>query len=257
MSKRLEIILTERPYVNSAELYKLANFAETIPAFEGVTNLRVNNSRKLSRIDNILTILRRSSTPGRFDLQHPTEHPSKLVDIFYIQLTDWGISHLGIKDFDKLIDNRDSWLPSILNEPSFIHCSLLDTQYDKRQNMEDLQSYEVLGLDHSHLPKKNNGMIPPFNAEIVDTSINPGYRQFRKGYIESIGNEMWLGKRFFEQVNLNPNDVLSCPWIEAQQLESDIVYLKAFDKPFNSAVGEQAEIQFNLRKLLFSKVKLK
>ena len=119
--------------------------------------------------------------------------------------------------------------------------------------MKDLQSYEILGIDHSHLPKKNNGMIPPFNAEIVDTSVNPGYWRFCKGYIEGIGSEMWLGKRFFEQVNLDPSEVLSCAWLETKQLENGVVYLKAYDTPFDSSEGEQAEMQFNLRELLFSK----
>ena len=252
MSKRLEIILTERPYVNSAELYQLANFAENIQEFEGLNALRVNHSRKASKIEKVLIALRGSKTPGSFSLEHPYEHPSKLVDIRHIQLTDWNFSHLSVKDFDNLIDNRQHWLPNILKESAFIHCRLLDTKFSELQNMESIQRYEALGIDHSPLPKKNNGMIVPFNTEIVDTSGNPGYWCFRKGYIEAVGSEMWLGKRFFERVKLSPEDVLLCAWLETEQLENDVVYLKAYDKPFDSAEGEQAEIQFKLRELLFS-----
>lgn len=253
MSKTLEIVFKDSPYSNSSELCELANFAENLEKFEGLSTVKVNFSTKESKLTNLLSILERSNMPCGFDIDHPYEHPSKLISIRYIQREELNISCLFIKDFDKLIEHKVHWLTAILMEPSFIHCQLFDTQFDKIQNKKNIKYYESSGIDHSHLPKIDNGKKFPFNAIEVDTSVNPSYRKFRQGFIECIGHEMWLGKPFFERVNLNPEDVLSCAWLETLKLDNDVIYLKAYHKPFDSAVGKQADIQIKLRELLFSR----
>lgn len=253
MALGLQVVLTERPYTNSAELWQLANFAEWLNKTEGLSKVKVNHSLRQSKLENVVKTLRLSNKPSLFHVDHPTEPPQKTIGMTYRQLTDWGISHLIIRGFDRLIEQRQQWLPRVLQEPSFVFCRLMDSQFNRVQNMETIRRYESEGIDHSHLPKIHNGKPEPFSETIIDTSVNPGYWCFKKGYIEAVGSEMWLGKHFFERVNLTPDDVLACDWLETKVLENGVLHLKAYDHPFNRAEGEQAEIQFALRTLLFSK----
>lgn len=251
MALELQVVLTERPYVNSAELWQLASFAEWLSETEGLSKVKVNHSLRQSKLENVVKTLRLSNKPSLFHVDHPTEPSKELIGMTYRQLRGRDISHLIIRGFDRLIEHRQQWLPRVLQETSFIHGRLIDKDYNRIQNMEIIRSYESAGIDHSHLPKINNGKQPPFNEVIVDTSVNPGYWCFKKGYIEAVGSEMWLGKHFFERVNLSPDAVLACDWLETKELDNDVIHLKAYDKPFNSAEGEQRDIQFKLRELLF------
>lgn len=148
----------------------------------------------------------------------------------------------------------DKWLRNIIEHENFVHARIYNTRFDFLQNMTSLQSFELEGIDHSQLPKKHNGLPPPLAEMIVNISVNPRRWEFKSGYIEAVGAEMWLGKRFFELVNLPICTLKNVEWLHVDELEN-VVHLTAYDKPFDSAYGQQGEIQIRLRELLFSRTK--
>jgi hypothetical protein len=115
--------------------------------------------------------------------------------------------------------------------------------------MTSLQQFELAGIDHSQLPKKHNGWPAPLGKMIVDISNNPGRWEFRQGFEAAVGNEMWLGQRFFELTQLTPEQVENSEFKDNAQ--AGIMHLLAHPTPFNSAVGLQGELQNTLWKLLY------
>lgn len=88
------------------------------------------------------------------------------------------------------------------------------------------------------------------NADIVDTSRNPGRSVLRTGYIESVGSTMWLGSAFWQALNRAQPDWSAIPGLHVEPV-ADTVAIRAFSEPFTSSEGEQGEIQVAMRRAIF------
>lgn len=251
MALSIEITLTYNAFEKAYELWNMAGFTDALMEFEGLKKVGCNHALYDIKIENLNRSLKNSKQYYRFHVEKPERKNNELVYIGYINPSGSNLGRLDIHDFDNLINNRAAWLKNIYSHESFIQCRVYNTEYSHIQNMKDIQSYELKGLKHDHLPKINNGMPYPLNEDKVDTSRNPGYWTFKKGYLESVGSEMWLGRHFFNRVNLSVADLKKVDWIELKELGNGVVYIKSYEHPFDSSEGEQKDIQNKLRYLLY------
>lgn len=252
MALSIEITLTYNAFEKAYELWDMAGFTDALIEFEGLKKVCCNHALYDIKIENLNRSLKNSKKYYRFNVEKPEREKNELVYIGYLNPSASNLGRLDILDFDNLIKNRDAWLKNIYSHESFIQCRVYNTEYSHIQNMESIQSYELKGLKHDHLPKINNEMPYPLNEDEVDTSGNPGYWTFRNGYLESVGSEMWLGKHFFNRVNLSVDDLKKVDWLELKELGNGVVYIKSYEYPFDNGEGEQKDIQDKLRCLLYS-----
>ena len=93
----------------------------------------------------------------------------------------------------------DSKFDPLLGVKGMIQAWVADVDYDYWQNATDPLQYESAGRTLSGLSLKSNGLPPPLDQVEIDTSLNPGRKIFRQGYMEAVGNIMWLGESFWEK----------------------------------------------------------
>lgn len=147
------------------------------------------------------------------------------------------------KDWDK-------WIAPFLNREGFVQAWVSDIEYDYWQNAKDLLEYESVGRSHAHLPKKANGLPPPLAAVEIDVSKNPGRCEFRDGYVEAVGNVMWLGGLFWGRVRKADKEaLLSADWLSINSIGSNIVKLMALGQAFCDS--STADKQLGLRAMLY------
>jgi len=146
----------------------------------------------------------------------------------------------------------DEWITSISGQVKIIQAWLVDADYDYWQNAEDPLQYTSQGRPWEHLAKRSNGLPPPLEKIIIDTSHNPGYRQFCMGYLVAIGSVMWLGDDFWSLVGSNKNNVVKQSWIESKEMPNGLLRIQVGNSLFSSATDGADVIQFMLRDLLFS-----
>lgn len=97
---------------------------------------------------------------------------------------------------------------------------------------------------------RNNGLPPPLERLIVDTSRNPGRRVLRQGYVEAIGHRMWLSAEFFRRVPDSSQDrLLASNLVEVSERSDGLISVLANHEPFRD--DSTAEKQSELRGLLF------
>lgn len=147
------------------------------------------------------------------------------------------------------------WVDKLINKSGFVHAWLVNSEYNYWQNVKDPLQYELKNKSYAKLKLIDNKLPPPLSKKEIDVSENPGLRLIDKGYVEAVGGEMWLGKTFFENLNLEMDKILACGFAETLMVNPNIIYIKAWDKPFDSDKGEQRELQLALRNLLFSNSK--
>ncbi|MBA0360006.1 hypothetical protein D7Y44_21530 [Stenotrophomonas maltophilia] len=93
----------------------------------------------------------------------------------------------------------DSKFDPLLGVKGMIQAWVADVDYDYWQNATDPLQYESAGRTLSGLSLKSNGLPPPLDQVEIDTSMNLGRKVFRQGYMEAVGNIMWLGETFWEK----------------------------------------------------------
>ncbi|GAA5525733.1 hypothetical protein Maes01_02305 [Microbulbifer aestuariivivens] len=179
------------------------------------------------------------------------------ADSFFIELNggsvefsyiaDLDFSRLDIKNLATTKESAEQWVSQIVNEPDFVQGRLYDGEYDRWQNMEDIAYYESEGRDHSSLSKKSNGLPFPLESEVIDISMNPGRWELKKGYIECVGSTMWMSKALLEDLGV---DNFS---IERVTDLGSVLKFDVLDDCFKESIGEEAEAQNVLRKMLFNK----
>ena len=134
---------------------------------------------------------------------------------------------------------------------TFTQAWISDVEYEYRQNAYSILQYTSAGREHSHLPKKSNGLPFPVEETIIDTSLNPGRMILRDGYVEVVASTMWLGKRFWECVGtVKKHSLLDAKWIHVDALENEVVKLTAAEHCFVDV--STSEIQNKLRDILYS-----
>lgn len=116
-------------------------------------------------------------------------------------VTAWNHCFISVAqtDSEKTVDWY-AWLSPFLKKKGFVQAWLADCEFDYWQNAEQPIQYELAGRDYSGLPLISNGLPPPLNAKWIDISNNPGRRLIKNGYVEAIGEKMWLSLDFEKKI---------------------------------------------------------
>ena len=96
--------------------------------------------------------------------------------------------------------NWNIWLAPFIKKQGFVQAWIADLEFDYWQNAEQPIQYELANRDYSKLPLKSNGDPPPLQAMWIDISNNPGKRVIKEGYVEAVGEKMWLSPIFKERI---------------------------------------------------------
>lgn len=202
-----------------------------------------------------------TSSGKRLDLANLRSH----LDRRYFDLQGHGLDMMGgslpSPSLDFILITADShpgipwdtWLDAFTPTPSFTMGYLFDKEYDHWQNADDPQEFQCAGRSILGLPMKNNGLPPPLEKMIVDTSGNAGRWQFHEGYIEAVAATMWLSERFWRLSQSNRNDLVSAEWLKVVAISPELIKVTVAPKVFTSAEGVQGRLQRDLRRLLYPK----
>ena len=186
-----------------------------------------------------------------------TEHFGISDDRFEISfspVSKGSIDQLFVNALAEDFVNHDVWIETLNQTSSLIQAFLFDHDYVHWQNAKDPLQYTAKGREYTHLPMRSNGLPPPLDQMEIDTSMNPGRWRFHDGYVEAVTSPIWLGHEFWSRAGVNKNDVLKSEiWTNVDELEGGLVRLQSMDNPFDSAKGQQSDIQNQVRMLLFSK----
>ncbi|NTS75534.1 hypothetical protein HR060_01530 [Catenovulum sp. SM1970] len=249
MKRFLEIVLDYQAFPKGIDLWEFCELSKYLTELEQLQKIRCTDTGRNIQVKNLNNHMIKTKLDSfrlrKFDL-HPKEH----VYISFVNLLN-EFGRFDVIGFEQLIEHWQVWLPKLLKHPSFVQARIGFYDYDRQQNWDDLYFYEREGIDHSHLPKVDNGKPFPINQIVVDTSSNPGHWELRDDYIYGVGAMMWLGEHFFQRVNLDKQQVLDANWLEAEDC-GEYVQIKAYPALFNSADGEQGELQHKLKALLFA-----
>lgn len=153
----------------------------------------------------------------------------------------------SVRDFTDAL----TWCTPFLTHPSFRQARVYDVDYDHWQNAEDPLEYTTVGRSYEDLPMKSNGLPPPLDQKVVDTSKNPGRRILHQGYVEAVSSLMWLGASFWSLTGASREQVRSAPWLKYDELPGQVVQIQVSNSPFVTAEGATGELQEKLRALLF------
>ncbi|RUO76539.1 hypothetical protein CWI84_11710, partial [Idiomarina tyrosinivorans] len=177
----------------------------------------------------------------------PTEVVSGGLSFRFGLVTALEHSFLIIEEIEKPTSvPLENWVIPFLQMPAFVQAWISNKDYEYWQNAADLLQYEAVGRDHSQLPKRSNGLPPPLEQIEVDTSNNPGRFELKTGYIEAVGSTMWLSKDLLSDLGA---DVLSLREKNICKVEDlgRVLKIEAQEHCFQSSVGEEAELQNQLR----------
>lgn len=131
-----------------------------------------------------------------------------------------------------------------------IYARSMEFDYELDQNITDPEILRRRGLMNEKVVLVDSGAPPPLNSKRVDISRNPGRRLWRDGYVEGIGEVMWIGSAFGEVVGeLAWSSLEETPWLDVER-QPDVTRITHLDGPFVSA--ENAERQERLRAMVFS-----
>lgn len=193
---------------------------------------------------NVVTILRKSNRQTFLLVGQGFE-----IDLASIHR--YEIDILSIKAEIPSTILWDDWISSIEGVTKIIEAWVVNAEYDYWQNAFDPVQFTSQGRQWEHLPMISNGLPPPLEKTIVDTSQNLGRRILRIGYVEAIGYLMWLGDKFWSLSGANKNDVLKQHWINNQILENGLLRIQIGNNSFSSDEGSEGVDQQQLRQLLF------
>lgn len=168
----------------------------------------------------------------------------------YSHVTNHELSFVSIEGCIRDEEDAEAWLEPFLGE-GFRQARLFDEEYDFWQNAADPLQYETRGRSYEGLPMRSNGLPPPLEQMVIDTSRNPGRRVLRRGFIEAVGCPMWLGEAFWSITGANRNTICSQRWMRCETLRGGVVRLRPADAPFTTAEGKAGKLQEQLRRLIY------
>jgi len=142
-----------------------------------------------------------------------------------------------------------AWVAVLTSISGFVQGWVVDVDYNHWQNAFDPLQYKAKGRSLKGLSMKSNGLPPPLEKQIVDTSQNPGRRTLRKGYVEAIGGNMWLSDRFWELTGKDKAVLDSCTAFEIVAAGEGVRHIKASTDVFDET-SDVAE-QNRMRELLY------
>lgn len=130
-------------------------------------------------------------------------------------------------------------------QPGFVQAWLSDREYDYWQNATSPHEYDGTDRSCAGLPMKPNGLPPPLDAMIIDTSANPGRRVIKVGYVEAVGSRMWLGDELWARTGTDKAEFLRQFGDNCEVLPNGAIRLHLSDEPFTeqSDVGLQERLR--------------
>ncbi|GAB5444017.1 MAG: hypothetical protein Fues2KO_43660 [Fuerstiella sp.] len=192
---------------------------------------------------------------ARFAEKHfkPSNHLRVYIGDSVICTSNVAAGDHSLIDFEGVpAGTEDRWVSIFESHESFSHGWAFDWDFYRRQNQNDPKLYAILHGDPSGLPLVNNGLPAPLNRMVIDTSNNPGRRIVRKGYVEAVGSTMWFSEKLLRRLKLSPDELLSQPWLNAEQ-QGNVIRIQVQEQPFTSAEGIAGELQDRLREFLFGR----
>ena len=129
---------------------------------------------------------------------------SQYMEVRLMSVANFGIDIIYITSIPGTAISMSDWAASFFGD-FFIMAYVFDVNYQYWQNAQDPLQYSARGKDYSALPMISNGMPPPLEQMIIDTSRNPGRRILCEGYIEAVGATMWLGEVFWSRTHADRN----------------------------------------------------
>jgi hypothetical protein len=164
---------------------------------------------------------------------------------------NFQLDFLGIKTADEKRIPWNDWASNFIGNPNFVMAWLADVEYEFWQNAQDPVQYTTKNRDFAHLPKKSNGLPPPLEQTIVDTSSNPGRRLLREGYYEVVGAVMWLGDAFWQLTKTDKFQIENTEWLRVSKPLPTVMRVEAAPNCFTADKGASGSLQHRLRRLLF------
>lgn len=189
--------------------------------------------------------LLRRYEPLHFDLEATDARVS------YGHVRNNGLSLVHIERCVCDCTDADAWMAPWCQLQSFRHARVYDEDYDRWQNAEDPLEYTSAGRPYGHLPLRSNGLRPPLNRVVIDTSCNPGRRRLRAGYVEALGAVMWLGPKFWGLTGADRGQVLGAKRLQCREVPNGVLRVQAAQLPFTLESNESGTLQEQMRSLLF------
>lgn len=162
-----------------------------------------------------------------------------------------GYEYLAIEDNEIRRMEWARWVARLAQAEGFIQAFFEDAEYSFWQGVYDVDTYERAGRSHAHLTKRKRRMPPPLDDLIIAIEENPGRYIIRDGYIEIVAAEMWLGPEFWARTGADRQKVLECGFLSAEEQDNDVVHLRTGYRTFTEETGVQAQIQNDMRRLLY------
>ena len=145
----------------------------------------------------------------------------------------------------------DEWVGELAASPDFVMAWVVDVDYDHWQNAKDPLQYTAAGKSYAHLPMKSNGLPPPLQQMVIDTSGNPGRWSYRNGWVEAVGAVMWLAESFWSLTGADRGEVVKSNWLRISNPIPSVTRVESADRTFATAEGASGDLQNRLRSLLF------
>lgn len=144
--------------------------------------------------------------------------------------------------------NLEDWFQQLFSAGDVTQAFIVNEEYYRWQNAKDPIEFEAAGRSHTNLPKVSNGLPPPLEKLIVDTSTNPGRFRMCHGFIEIAASPMWLGEHFWTLTGANQVELESIPGLNISRFEN-LIRLAYHGGPF--ADESSAKQQNALRSALY------
>ena len=191
--------------INKREQLEIIFFLDSISAIEALKAL-LGITEELAYVidaDSELAHLRSSSFLAKIEKSGKWSQELRFAGMSFQfgKVTAWGHCFVFIKQLEagKPAD-WNIWLAPFIKKQGFVQAWIADLEFDYWQNAEQPIQYELANRDYSKLPLKSNGFPPPLQAMWIDISNNPGKRVIKEGYVEAVGEKMWLSPIFKERI---------------------------------------------------------
>lgn len=114
------------------------------------------------------------------------------------------------------------WIVDFLKLHGFVQAWVSDIEYSFWQSAEDPLEYEGSHRSYEGLPMRSNGLPYPLEKMVIDTSSNPARRDIKVGYVEAIGNPMWLGAQFWQYSSISKQCLIKELGEKAQEINGTV-----------------------------------
>ena len=144
-----------------------------------------------------------------------------------------------------------AWVAPFLRKKGFIQAWLTDLDFDYWQNAQQPIQYELAGRDFGNLLLVSNGLPPPLDNMWIDISKNPGRRVIKDGYVEAVGDVMWIGAIFQAGIGgINIERLCVAGWNVGYHVGGEVITLTAPGAIFTE--GASLDAQNKLRSAIYS-----